>query len=472
MHAGYTGKDKFAHLHDFLPQWRLQYVSFPHFPLSLPLLHLFLPQFTSSHDVDALSVTFFAISPGKPSNLYSYAIPGQKITNGIHPSQVVTSLYKISIEDPTIIGVTNGNTMLVLSCRDSNCADYNQATYKTLVNSTFGRSIATTLTKDSSLSILYTKTKPSGGYDLMLDICKDPVCALKNPASVHVDTLLSDVEVWLGYDVNTGLPLIVVSDNHLQQIRSYKCDGGVASMTCTVQTTPLVNEATNSFSIQPYQTDPTKKPKAPLTTHSFVLTYATHSPANNKSEVIALNCASDLSSCTPSTLNVIGNETLPIYSVSHFVTGPTSYSLGYATLNKTSATAVVYLAECTLGSKCTPVSSGPYTLGFVPDHDNLFELDVQVLNSGDSGISVLSQASNGWVASDQPPASNLYGLTKTGIFAVVPKKYEVAKYHKNPPSVLVGIIVVAGVAVLSTILVIGWRIWVGQPVKPGYTHIN
>jgi len=408
--------------------------------------------------------------PGKPANLYSYAIPGQGIAAGVHPSQVVTSLYQIAIEDPTIIGVTNRNTMLILSCRDSNCADYNQATYKTLVNSTFGNSISTSLTKDSSLSILYTKTKPAGGYDLMLDICKDPLCAISGASSVHVDTLIGDPDLWLGFDVNTGAPLVVISDPHNQVIRSYKCDGSAASMTCTAQTTPLVSTTVNSFSIQPFQTGPTKKPKAPLVTHSFMLTYTTYRPADQESKITTLLCAADLSSCTPNALNVIGNETLPIKSVSLYVTGATTYTIGYATFDVKSASAGLYLADCTVGSKCSPVSSGNYTFGFVPADD--CELDAQVLYSPDSGITLLSQASNAWVASDQPPSSELYGLTKTGMYPVSPGKFLVSKYHKPPPKVTIALFVVAGAAVLSTILIVIWRVWVGTPVKPGYTQIN
>jgi hypothetical protein len=413
----------------------------------------------------------------KPTNLYSYAIPGQGVTVGVQPSQVVTSLYQISVEDPTIVGITGNDTMLIFACRDSNCADYNQATFLKLDGGIrFGQSLATTLTRESSLAILYLKSKTGGGFDLMLDICKDPVCNLKG-TSTHIDTLVTDSDVWLGFDVNTNAPLILVSDSHTQTLVSYSC---TASVVCTKNAKPLVAEAFNAFSVSPVQQPASKKPKKPLTTTGFVVAYGTYSPQAKNSSVMAMQCAADLSACS-APVSVISNTfwtiPFPLMSLSILAASDNTYQLAYVTLDLQSVTGALYLwLHCGAhGAMCEGApSGGNFSLGFTPDMHS-FEFDVQVLYSSDSGYTALTQASNAWQATDSPGASALFGVTGAypgAIYAVEAPKYQVSKYHKAPPKVTIALFILAGVAVLSTIGLIVWRVLAGNPTTPGYTRIN
>lgn len=402
---------------------------------------------------------------GKEVSVYSYAIPGQGLTQGFQPSQVVNSLYQISIENPTIVGLSGNASIYILACRDSTCADYNQQLYKD--GFTFGRSVAATLTKSSSLAILYSKLDTqTGEYELVLDVCKDPVCDLKG-TSTSIAKLTTEPDLWLGYDVNTNTPIIIVSDSHAQTITSYTC---TATLACTPSKPALVDAPTNAYAISPYQLAATKKPKKPLTTAAFFLAYALVSPKNRTSSVIAMACSADLKACNPSELNIVPQIDKPILALSVLATGPNTFQLGVGTFDGITNSIGVYNFACTLGQVCTDMTSGNVSLGFAPDFEH-FELDVAVLSSPDTGSSTFIQAANN-LRSNLNPATELYGLKKGAFFQVKPSKYLLAKYHKPPPSVFIGLMVLTGVAVVSTILLIIWRVWAGAPPKIGYTRIN
>ena len=217
----------------------------------------------------------------KELNVYSYAMPTYNSTSAVAPLQIVSSMYGFPITDPTIIGVIASSKIAIFSCRNANCQDYNEAIYLELKNQTFGRSIATTLTANSNLVILYTKTKPGGGYELWLDICRDPLCAIPGVSQVVDSSLTTDVDMWLGYNINQNVPLIVVSDPHTQTLKSYDCN---AQGKCKAPVT-IISGATNSFSISPYQVTEKKK----LVTKNFLMTIATAQPATGTSTSRLIN---------------------------------------------------------------------------------------------------------------------------------------------------------------------------------------
>lgn len=375
-------------------------------------------------------------------------------------------MYGISIEDPTIVGIINRTQIAVFACRNANCQDYNQATYLSLKNATFGRSIATTLTADSSLAILYTKTKPGGSYELILDVCRDPLCAIPG-SSVTVGNFTTDVDLWLGFDVNRNVPLIVVSDPHSQTLRSYSCN---ARLECRSFPKPLINSAVNSFSISPYQT---KDKKSKYHTQNFLLTTAFASTMS--SNISTYQCASDLSSCSPPTVYAVSNVPNIITSVSAITTGNGAQQIAYTTFESASKTATIYRAAvCKVNSPCAPqnISKDSFTLDFQPDET--FTLTAQMLCSSDSGCTGIGLAANAFNPEATTFASSgMHAINKAGkTFEIATKTPGVAKYHKPPPKVTIALFVLAGIAVASTILIVAWRIWVGRPPKPGYTQIN
>lgn len=385
-------------------------------------------------------------------------------TSAVSPFEVVSSIYDISIEDPTIVGIVDHKKISIFACRNADCQDYNESPYLELKNQTFGRSISTTLTADSSLAILYTQTKPGGGYDLMLDVCKDPLCAIKGSTS-HVASLTTDVDVWLGYDVNKGVPLIVVLDPHAQAIQSYSCD---AKLACRAFPRPLVTGSTNTFSIAAYQTTIKKK----IYTHSFYMTVAVSMPAQRRSEILTYQCANDLSSCSPPLVTSIDVSDI-VTSVSAIATGEGQTQIAYTTFNATTLNATVSRAAvCKVGSACTGLVSRSFPLEFTPDET--FTLTAQMLCSSDSGCTAIGLAANAFnTNATLVTSTGMYAIDRNNkTFQIEAKKYSIAQYHKPPPNVTIALFVLAGIAVASTIILVAWRIWVGRPPTPGYTQIN
>lgn len=402
----------------------------------------------------------------KELNVYSYAMPTYNSTSAVAPLQIVSSMYGFPITDPTIIGVIASSKIAIFSCRNANCQDYNEAIYLELKNQTFGRSIATTLTANSNLVILYTKTKPGGGYELWLDICRDPLCAIPGVSQVVDSSLTTDVDMWLGYNINQNVPLIVVSDPHTQTLKSYDCN---AQGKCKAPVT-IISGATNSFSISPYQVTEKKK----LVTKNFLMTIATAQPATGTSTIETHQCAADLSSCSPPLVDSITGIPGIVTSVANAITGSGIQQIGYTTFNATSLNTTLYrAADCKVGFACGPqnITSRSFPLEFTPDETTT--ITAQILCTAEAGCTAFGLAANAFNAHSAAVTSTpMYGIDKKTSFEVEAKVYAVAKYHKPPPKVTIALFVLAGIAVGSTIILVAWRIWVGRPPTPGYTQIN
>lgn len=394
-------------------------------------------------------------------------MPTYNSTSAVSPIEVVSSTYAFPITDPTIVGFIDRTKLAIFACRNPNCQDYNEDIYLTLKNQTFGRSISSTLTGESHLALLYTKTKPGGGYELWLDICRDPLCATPGVSTVVDSSLTTDVDLWLGYNVNQDVPLVVVSDPHTQTIKSYECN---AAGKCKAPVT-IISGATNSFSFSAFQVTEKKK----LVTKNFLLTIATAQPAAGTSTIETHQCAADLTSCSPPLVNSVSNVSGIITSVSNIVTGSGKQQIAYTTFNATSLKSTLYRAAiCDVGSACVAanITSHTFPMEFTPDETTT--ITAQILCTQESGCTAIGLAANAFNANSPAVTSTpLYAIDKSSkSFEIEAKTYEVAKYHKPAPKVTIALFVLAGIAVGTTIILVAWRIWVGRAPTPGYTQIN
>lgn len=400
-------------------------------------------------------------------------MPVQGMQGAVQPSQVVSTNYPISIENPTIVGLVSGD-IVIFACRDSNCKDYSQATYLSKpANISFGPSIAVTLNKESYLSILYTRQNTTLGgamADLYLDTCRDPLCAIPG-TSTKIGSVKVQSTLWLGYDVNHNVPIVLVSDATTPSLDVYSCS---SASQCT-HSGVLLHQALISFTLLPFQKG--------TQTLSWALIYSTQVSVNPDSYAIfSQTCTSNLTQCTQlQHLSMVPQSSTPITSVAATANSSNVFNLAYTSTlahpNGTAHSIVLSLAQCVPTTNCTLLVSNTSALSFTPASTG-FQLTAAIATTQDEPIITyaVAQAANPW--SLDYAASDVIGLTaysygsKPFFGPILGSSAQPSTYHKPPPKILIPIFVIAGIALVSTIAVIVWRVFAGKPVKPGYEPIN